>query len=114
MVKTNLYTEPLESGRGKRPKLKHETVAMRISPETRRELESLAQSYGCIYGGKPWIAGLLTKIANHELLVVPPVYLKPLIDSHSSQSSPEKEPDLYEKLVQSEVDYEFHAIFESS
>ena len=61
----------LELGRGKRPKLNRETVAMRLDPNTRAELEAIAASYGCTYGGKPWIAGLLEKIGNHELQIVP-------------------------------------------
>jgi hypothetical protein len=70
----------LERGRGKRQKLNHETVSMRLSSKTKHELERLAQSFGCIYGGKPWIAGFLTRIANRELLVVPPTYIRPLVE----------------------------------
>ena len=74
-TKNHLKTPPA-SGRGKRPKLNHETVSMRMSSATKHELEQLAQSFGCTYGGKPWIAGLLTRIANRELLVgVEPRYV---------------------------------------
>ncbi|MBD2123952.1 hypothetical protein [Trichocoleus sp. FACHB-262] len=61
----------LELGRGKRPKLDNPTVAMRMSEDTRNALEAIAEQYGCMYGGKPWIAGLLTKIGIGELIVVP-------------------------------------------
>jgi hypothetical protein len=87
------YEANLALGRGKRPKLNHETVSMRMSGETKHELERLAQSYGCTYGGKPWIAGLLTRIANRELLVVPPTYMRPLVEQREPQP-----PDLNEKV----------------
>ena len=64
-------TEQLALGRGKRPKLDNSTVAMRMSQETKVALEKIALEYGCIYGDKPWIAGLLAKIGDGELLVVP-------------------------------------------
>ena len=64
-------TEQLALGRGKRPKLDNPTVAMRMSEETRATLEEIALQYGCKYGNKPWIAGLLAKIAEGELLIVP-------------------------------------------
>lgn len=64
-------TEQLALGRGKRPKLDNPTVAMRMSESTRATLEEIALQYGCKYGGKPWIAGLLAKIAEGELLIVP-------------------------------------------
>lgn len=61
----------LESGRGKRPKLDHQFVGMRLSPQSRERLEEIAALYGCTYGSRPWLSGLLTKIANGELLIVP-------------------------------------------
>ncbi len=64
-------TEQLALGRGKRPKLNNHTVAMRMSDETQATLEKIALQYGCKYGDKPWIAGLLAKIAEGELLIVP-------------------------------------------
>lgn len=64
-------TEQLALGRGKRRKLNNPTVAMRMSQETREELEKIALQYGCKYGDKPWIAGLLAKIGDGELLIVP-------------------------------------------
>lgn len=68
--------EGLELGRGKRPKLDNETVCMRLSPETKKALEETAEKYGCIYGGKPWIAGLLNMIGTGELMIVetPPTF----------------------------------------
>lgn len=38
---------------------------------TRQVLEEIAYSYNCLYGGKPWIAGLLEKISTGELVIVP-------------------------------------------
>lgn len=69
----------------RRNKLNHITVSMRMSPNTKKELEKLAKSYGCLYGDEAWIAGLLRRIADKELLVVPPSYIQPLINSNSNQ-----------------------------
>jgi hypothetical protein len=89
MATTHPSTAQLERGRGKRQKLNHETVSMRLSSETKHELERLAQSFGCIYGGKPWIAGFLTRIANRELLVVPPTYMRPLVEQRCDDRVPD-------------------------
>lgn len=61
----------LALGRGQRPKLNHPLVGMRLAPHTREVLEHIAVQYKCFYGNKPHIAGLLSKIAAGELLVVP-------------------------------------------
>ncbi len=71
MANNNPKVEQLALGRGKRPKLDNETLSMRLSPLARQALEAEALRYGCIYGDKPWIAGLLTKIGNGELMIVP-------------------------------------------
>ena len=71
MANPNPKTEQLALGRGTRPKLDHETVAMRMSPTTKFTLEEIARRYNCLYGGKPRIAGLLERIANGDLVVVP-------------------------------------------
>lgn len=71
MANPNPKTEQLELGRGKRPKLDHATVAMRMSEQTKERLEAIAQQYDCLYGGKPWIAGLLARIGEGELMIVP-------------------------------------------
>ncbi|MDZ8259874.1 hypothetical protein [Nostoc sp. ChiQUE01b] len=71
MANSNPNTEALALGRGKRPKLDNETVCMRMSSEIRENLDQIAEQYGCIYGGKPWLAGLLRMIGSGELLVVP-------------------------------------------
>jgi hypothetical protein len=72
----NPQIKNLELGRGKRPKLNNVTVGMRMSPETKARLEEIAEDYGCFYGGKPWIAGLLEKIGSNELIVSKaPTYL---------------------------------------
>lgn len=71
MANPNPNTENLKLGRGKRPKLGNKTVGMRMSEETKKSLEAIANQYGCKHGGEPWIAGLLIKIAEGELMVVP-------------------------------------------
>lgn len=71
MPNPNPKTEQLSLGRGKRQKLNHQTVGMRMSQDTRQRLEQIALSYDCKYGGKPWIAGLLQEIASGALVVVP-------------------------------------------
>ncbi|MEO0406679.1 MAG: hypothetical protein AAF289_04940 [Cyanobacteria bacterium P01_A01_bin.135] len=83
MSNPNPKTEQLAKGRGKRPKLNNQTVGMRMSGQTRQQLENIAQSYDCTYGGKPWIAGLLERIAKGELMVVPapPTVVAPAAES---------------------------------
>ena len=71
MPNPNPKTEQLALGRGKRPKLDNKTVGMRMSSQTRQNLEKIAEAYSIFYGEKPWIAGLLEKIANGSLIVVP-------------------------------------------
>lgn len=59
---------------------------MRLAPEIRAELEEIAQQYNCTYGGKPWIAGLLTKIGKGELIIVPGApYLEKPRSKHKEQ-----------------------------
>lgn len=71
MANPNPKTEQLALGRGKRPKLNHQAVSMRMSINVKQSLEEIAGSYDCFYGGKPQISKLLEKIANGDLLVVP-------------------------------------------
>lgn len=71
MANPNPKTAQLTLGRGKRRKLNNQTVGMRMSKATRQRLEQIAQSYDCLYGGKPQIAGLLEKIASGALWIVP-------------------------------------------
>jgi hypothetical protein len=71
MPNPNPKTEHLRDTHKPRPRLDNQTVAMRMSEPTREALESIAVQYGCLYGGKPWIAGLMTKIGSGDLLVVP-------------------------------------------
>lgn len=88
MANPNPNTEHLSLGRGKRPKLNHQTVSMRMSRQTRENLECIAEGYDCLYGGRPWIAGLLEKIGSGELVVVPAPPVVPesvkVIDSKKS------------------------------
>ena len=71
MSNPNPKTEHLQTTRKPRARLDNPTVAMRMSGKTKSALERLALSYGYRHGGKPWIAGLLAKIAEGELMVVP-------------------------------------------
>ena len=71
MANPNPKTEQLALGRGKRPKLHHQTVSMRMSVEVKQSLEEIAGSYSCFYGGRPQISKLLELIATGDLLVVP-------------------------------------------
>jgi hypothetical protein len=87
MPNPNPKTEQLALGHGKRPKLNHGTISMRMGQATRDSLEQIAESYNCIYGGQPWIAGLLEKIGSGELVVVP----RPLYSLESSDSPSSKE-----------------------
>lgn len=87
----NSTRDNLALGRGKRPKLNHETVAMRMAPETKAALEAIAASYSCYYGGKPWIAGFLTKIAQGDLIVVP---APPSRNPHHSSTNPGDSTDM--------------------
>lgn len=64
-------TEGLALGRGKRPKLGHKRLTVSLSPEQLAVLEALASAYGCEYAGKPWVAGLLQRVGDRQLLVVP-------------------------------------------
>jgi hypothetical protein len=81
-------TEQLSLGRGKRPTLNNETISMRMSAATRQELEKIAESYNCLYGDKPWIAGLLEMIGAGYLTVVPtPPYVaepKPTVKANQA------------------------------
>jgi hypothetical protein len=61
----------LLENRGKRPRLDHQTVTMRMSAQTRKVLEALAARYGCFYAGKPHIGTLLAKVSRGEILMVP-------------------------------------------
>ena len=71
MPNPNPNMDGLALGRGRRQKLDNDTVCMRMSPETREELENIAEMYGCFYGGKPWLSGLMMKIGSGELMVMP-------------------------------------------
>ncbi|AFY57625.1 Phosphoenolpyruvate carboxylase, type 1 [Rivularia sp. PCC 7116] len=45
----------------------NQSIRVQMSPETKHFLENLAEKYGCIYGKKPYISGLLTQIADGRL-----------------------------------------------
>lgn len=70
MANHNPNLKGLNEGRGKRPRLNNDTVAMRMSSETKEILTRIAVSYVCLYAGKGHIPTLLDKIARKELIVV--------------------------------------------
>ena len=45
----------------------NQSIRVQMSPETKLFLENLAEKYGCVYGKKPYISGLLTQIADGRL-----------------------------------------------
>ncbi|AFY40120.1 hypothetical protein Lepto7376_3980 [[Leptolyngbya] sp. PCC 7376] len=71
MANPNPNISGLEKGRGKRPKEDNESISMRLPSKTCLVLEDIAEEYGIYYGDKPWISGLLRKIGEGELMVVP-------------------------------------------
>lgn len=81
MANANPKIENLEHGRGKRSKLDHQTVAMRMSEQTKATLEEISLQFDCIYGGKAWIAGLLNKVAEGELVIIPAEALEAFQDA---------------------------------
>ncbi len=64
-------TEGLRKGGGRRLLKDKAMLHIRTTGSAIDTLEAIAQSYGCVYGGKPWIAGLLGKIGTGELTIVP-------------------------------------------
>jgi hypothetical protein len=45
------------------------SVRVQMSPQTKQVLDNLASEYGCLYGGKPHISGLLAQIADGRLAI---------------------------------------------
>lgn len=70
MPSSSQYVPQLNLGRGKRPKLNHQPISMRISLETKEEIEKIAESYDCVYAGKGSISALLNEIASDRLWVL--------------------------------------------
>lgn len=104
MANPNPKTEQLALGRGKRPVLNNETVSMRMSASTRQALEEIAHSYDCIYGGKPWIAGLLEKIGTGELMVVPTPPTKAMVVHHAFNGKQAMQDHLTHKYQHSSLE----------
>ncbi|CCQ52237.1 hypothetical protein WH8501_05620 [Crocosphaera watsonii WH 8501] len=75
MANPNPNLKNLEKGRGKKPKLGHKAFSVKLDPNEKEILEEIAKSYNCTYAGKGSISGLLSKIAQQNLMVVPaPLY----------------------------------------
>ena len=80
--------ENLEKGRGKKPKLGHKSFTVKLSPWEKENLDEVAKSFGCKYGEGASLSGLLSKIANEELIVVQaPPSRKHIYFNMDSQSS---------------------------
>ena len=47
----------------------NQSVRVQMSPQAKQVLENLASEYGCLYGGKPHISGLLAQIADGRLAI---------------------------------------------
>lgn len=47
----------------------NQSVRVQMSPQSKQVLENLATEYGCLYGGKPHISGLLAQIADGRLAI---------------------------------------------
>jgi hypothetical protein len=47
----------------------NQSVRVQLSAETKAIVENLAENYGCLYGGKPHISGLLAQIADGRLVL---------------------------------------------
>lgn len=73
MSNPNPCIENLALGRGKKPKLAHQSYKINLSAKDKDILEVIAEAYECTYGGKGSISALLTKIAREELLITPQV-----------------------------------------
>ena len=58
-------------GKGRTPIPDRVTFQISSTAPKRKKLEALALSYNCTWNGEPWISGLLDKIAEGQLLVVP-------------------------------------------
>ena len=71
MANPNPNLENLAKGRGKKPKLGHKAFSVKLAPNEKEVLEEIAKSYHCTYARKGSISGLLSKIAQQELMVVP-------------------------------------------
>jgi hypothetical protein len=47
----------------------NQSVRVQMSPQSKQVLENLATEYGCLYGGKSHISGLLAQIADGRLTI---------------------------------------------
>jgi hypothetical protein len=58
-------------------KMGNHSVRLQMSSQTRQALELISLDYGCLYGGKPHISGLLAQIADGRLELKPRISLRP-------------------------------------
>lgn len=73
MANYNPKTEHLKhSRRGRKSKnTKSFSFNLKVDETLVPAIEQIALDYGCTWGGKPWLGGLINKIARGELLVIP-------------------------------------------
>ena len=69
MPNYNPRTEFLIPGQG-RPRLGHKQLKVKISDDDRKALEDMAKDFGIYFANKPWIGGLIQKIARGEIKLV--------------------------------------------
>ena len=48
---------------------KQESITLSLTPEHKAELEKISLEFGCLWGDKPNISGLMKAIADGELLL---------------------------------------------
>ncbi|MGD1865704.1 MAG: hypothetical protein ACFB0D_14220 [Phormidesmis sp.] len=76
MVNSDSRLDNLQKGRGKKKKLGHKSYSIKLSPEAKQTVESIAQSFSCTHGSSGSISALLNKIASEDLMIVetPPTW----------------------------------------
>jgi hypothetical protein len=90
----------LIKGRGKKPKLGHEQTTIRLTKAEKETIKLIAASFNCFYDGEGSISALLSKIAHHDLAIVPtPSYLAPTIPTPSIPQKTVVESEYFEKTV---------------
>lgn len=100
MPNPNPNLDNLIKGRGKKPKLGHEQTTIRLTRAEKETIKLIAASFDCFYDGEGSISGLLSKIAHHDLAIVPtPSYLAPTISIESIPQKPVVELENFEKTV---------------
>jgi hypothetical protein len=96
--------ENLQMGRGTKAKLGHRSYSVKLSPQDKKRVESIAESFDCTYGDGGSISGLLSKIASKELMVVttpPNIQYDSFQDTSSPYTNGEVPSDIEEEILPS-------------